>query len=251
MKIGIIGVGAIGSVLSRKLSINGHEVVVANSKGPETISNEVLAFGAAAGTIQEAISDKDVLILSIPFLQINNIAEPIKANIDERTLIIDTGNYYPVRDGNIDEILNGKSESIWVSEKLGRPVAKAWNTIPAPVLRNNGYPEGMNGRVAVPFTAENEDQAKIVSQLINETGFDFLQAGDLSESYRIQPGQPSYSTKLSIQPLKEALENSHTSFSAAARRDQFMEVMTKMGWPEDVTAMIEISRHLNNHPLSK
>lgn len=246
MKIGIIGVGAIGSVLSRKLSANGHQVVVANSKGPETIPNEVLAFGATAGTIQDAVIDKDVLIISIPFVQIPNIADVIKVSIDDGTVIIDTGNYYPVRDGNIDEILNGKAESIWVSEKLGRPVAKAWNTIPAPVLRNNGYPEGMKGRLAVPFTAENEEQAKIVSQLINETGFDSLQAGDLSESYRIQPGQPSYSTSLSLQPLKEALENSHTSFSAAERRNEFMEVMTKLGWPEDVNSMIEISRHLNN-----
>lgn len=245
MKIGIIGIGAIGAVLARKLSANGHELVVANSKGPETVPGEVLAFGATAGTLQNAISDKDVLIISIPFSQINSIAETIKQHIDARTVIIDTGNYYPERDGQLTEILEGKPESIWVTETLGRPVAKAWNTVPAPVLKNGGYPKGMNGRLAVPFSAENERDSQIAAQLIEETGFDAFHAGSLSESYRIQPGQPSYSTALPLVELQKAVENAHDSLSAAENRNQFMKVMTSLAWPDDVHSTIEISRYLN------
>ncbi|RYF26778.1 MAG: prephenate dehydrogenase/arogenate dehydrogenase family protein [Flavobacteriales bacterium] len=245
MKIGIIGAGAIGSVLARKFSANGHKVVIANSKGPETISNDTLVFGAKAGVTKDAVSDTDVLIISIPFVQITAIAETVKNHLSTNTIIIDTGNYYPVRDGEIDEIIKGKPESTWVAEQLGKPVAKAWNIIPASMLKNNGYPSGMESRLAVPFFAESEHEEKIVLQLIEETGFDPLYAGNLSESYRIQPGQPSYSTALTLKELQIALENSHTSAIAAANRDQFMKVMTSLAWPEDVNSLVEISRFLN------
>lgn len=246
MKIGIIGVGAIGSVLSKKLSANGHQVTVANSKGPETISGEALAFGATAGTIKDAIIDKDVLIISIPFSQINNIADVIKENIDKKTIIIDTGNYYPVRDGNIDEILEGKPESIWVSEKFGLPIAKAWNSVGAPVLKNNGYPAGMQERLAVPFAAEDENSTNVVKQLIEETGFDPFYIGGLEESYRFQPGQPSYSTSLNLTELKEAIAKAHSASNAALRREEFIMTMMKLGWPDDAQTMVNISRFLNN-----
>lgn len=246
MKIGIIGAGAIGSVLSKKLSANGHQVTIANSKEPETVSAEALAFGATAGITKEAIIDKDVLIISIPFSQINNIANVIKENIDERTIIIDTGNYYPVRDGSIDEILEGKPESVWVSQKLGLPVAKAWNSVGAPVLKNNGYPSGMQERLAVPFTAEDENSSKVVKQLIEETGFDAFYVGNLQVSYRFQPGQPSYSTSLNLSELKEAIKQSHTASNAALRREDFIITMMKLGWPDDSQTMVNISRFLNN-----
>ncbi|MFB9080622.1 NADPH-dependent F420 reductase [Flavobacterium procerum] len=246
MKIGIIGAGAIGSVLSKKLSANGHQVTIANSKGPETVSGEALAFGATAGITKEAIIDKDVLIISIPFSQINNIAKTIKENIDERTIIIDTGNYYPVRDGSIDEILEGKPESIWVSEKLGLPVAKAWNSVGAAVLKNNGYPSGMQERLAVPFAAADENSSKVVKQLIEETGFDPYYVGNLQESYRFQPGQPSYSTSLNLAEIKKAIEQAHSSLNAALRREEFIVTMMKLGWPDDAKTMVEISRFLNN-----
>lgn len=246
MKIGIIGVGAIGSVLSKKLSANGHQVTVANSKGSETVPAEALAFGATAGTTKEAITDQDVLIISIPFTQINTIADTIKENIDARTIIIDTGNYYPVRDGNIQEIIDGQAESVWVSEKLGRPIAKAWNSVAATVLKNNGYPQGMNERLAVPFAAEDENSVTVAKQLIEETGFDPFYVGGLQESYQFQPGQPSYSTSLKLNELKEAIKNAHSASEAASRREEYMATMTKLGWPDDINAMVNISRFINN-----
>lgn len=246
MKIGIIGAGAIGSTLSKKLSANGHEVTVANSKGPETIPGDVLVFGAKAGTAKDSIIDKDILILSIPFVQISNIAAIVKENIDERTIIIDSGNYYPVRDGNIDEILEGKPESIWVSEKLGRPIAKTWNSLAASVLKNNGYPAGIQERIAVPFTAEDEKTAAIIKQLIEETGFDPYYAGNLQESYRFQPGQPAYSTSLNLPEIKKAIEKAHSSLDAAQRREEFIITMMKLAWPSDDESIVKISRFLNN-----
>lgn len=246
MKIGIIGAGAIGAVLSKKLSANGHQVTVANSKGPETVPAEALAFGATAGTTKDAITDKDVLIISIPFIQIDNIAAIVKENIDKRTIIIDTGNYYPLRDSNIDEILEGKPESIWVSERLGRDVVKAWNSIGAPVLKNNGFPAGMQERLAVPFAAEDENSTAVAKQLIEETGFDPFFVGNLLESYRFQPGQRSYSTSLNLAEIKKAIEQAHSSSDAALRREEFIVTMMKLGWPDDAKTMVEISRFLNN-----
>lgn len=190
MKIGIIGAGAIGGTLTRKLSANGHHVIVANSRGPESIGKELLAFGAKAGSILEAISEREVLIISIPFAQMSNITAEIKTNANPRTVIIDTGNYYPVRDGMITDIENGKPESVWVSSLLERPVVKAWNAIAAPHLKQKGYPSGMPGRLALPLAADADNDKQITSKLVEETGFDAVDAGSLAKSWRFQPGNP-------------------------------------------------------------
>lgn len=128
MKIGIVGVGHIGKTLARKLGAAGHDVKVANSRGPETIEADVLASGARAVTVAEAVADVDALILSIPLNRIPGLA-PLIAGVPARTVVIDTSNYYPFRDGKIAAIEAGQVESLWVAEQLGRPVVKAWNSI--------------------------------------------------------------------------------------------------------------------------
>src|SRR4051812_42996715 len=127
MKIGILGVGHIGKTLARKLGAAGHDVKVANSRGPETIEAEVLAFGARAVSTAEAVEDVDVVILSIPLNRLPAIA-PLIANLPAETIVIDTSNYYPMRDSRIDAIEAGQVESLWVVEQLDRPVVKAWNS---------------------------------------------------------------------------------------------------------------------------
>ena len=128
MKIGILGTGHIGKTLVRKLSAAGHDLRVANSRGPDTVEPDVLAFGGRAVTAAEAVADVDVVILSIPLNRIPEVA-PLVASVPSETVVIDTSNYYPQRDGRIDAIEAGQVESLWVAEQLGRPIVKAWNAI--------------------------------------------------------------------------------------------------------------------------
>lgn len=137
MKIGILGVGHIGKTLALKLAKAGHEVSVANSRGPEAIGTEVLATGAEAVTAQQAIMDKDVVILSIPLNRIPETA-PLFNNVHQETVVIDTSNYYPQRDNKIESIEAGEVESLWVKKQLGRPIAKAWNAIGSASLAEKG-----------------------------------------------------------------------------------------------------------------
>ena len=124
MKIGILGVGHIGKTLALKLPGAGHDVKVANSRGPETIGADVLASGARAVSAAEAVKDVDVVILSIPLNRLPSVA-PLVADLPAETVVIDTSNYYPFRDSKIDAIEAGQVESLWVAEQLGRPVVKA------------------------------------------------------------------------------------------------------------------------------
>ena len=109
MKIGILGTGHIGKTLVRKLSAAGHDVKVANSRGPDTIEADVLASGGRAVTAEEAVVDVDVVILSIPLNRIPDIA-PLIASVPAETVVIDTSNYYPHRDGQIDAIEGGQTQ---------------------------------------------------------------------------------------------------------------------------------------------
>jgi predicted dinucleotide-binding enzyme len=150
MKIGILGTGHIGKTLVRTLSAGGHDVKVANSRGPETIDADLLASGARAVTAEEAIVDREVIILSIPFNRIPDL-KPLLTGIPSETVVIDTSNYYPARDGRIDAIEAGQVESVWVSEKLTRPIAKAWNAIGSASFAEKGRAPGSD-RIAIPIT---------------------------------------------------------------------------------------------------
>ncbi|WP_224994277.1 NADPH-dependent F420 reductase [Cesiribacter sp. SM1] len=204
MNIGIIGVGHIGKTLALKLSAAGHEIHVANSRGPETIGTEVLATGAKAVTVQQAILEKDVIIISIPLNRIPAIA-PLLAGVSDETVVIDTSNYYPARDNKIESIEAGQVESLWVQEQLGRPVAKAWNTIGSDSFAKKGKPAGSSDRVAIPIAADREIDRKVTMTLVEETGFEAFDAGSLMDSWRQQPGAPAYCTDLALNELPAAI----------------------------------------------
>jgi 8-hydroxy-5-deazaflavin:NADPH oxidoreductase len=204
MKIGIIGVGHIGKTLALTLSAAGHEVNVANSRGPEKIDAEVLATGAKPVTVQQAVKDKDVIIVSIPLNRIPDIT-PLLAGVSEDTVVIDTSNYYPARDHKIDSIEAGQVESLWVQDQLGRPVAKAWNAIGSDSFARKGKPAGSADRIAIPIAADRELDRKVTMELVEDTGFDAFNAGSLNDSWRQQPGAPGYCTDLSLQELPAAI----------------------------------------------
>jgi predicted dinucleotide-binding enzyme len=204
MKIGILGVGHIGKTLALKLAAAGHDVKVANSRGPETIDAVALATGARAVTTARAAADVDVVILSIPLNRLPAVA-PLIARLPAETVVMDTSNYYPQRDGTIDAIEAGQVESLWVAGQLGRPIVKAWNSIGSDSFAKKGTPAGSPGRIALPVAADRERDRKVGMQLVEDTGFDAFDAGKLSESWRQQPGAPCYCTDLTRNELPAAL----------------------------------------------
>src|SRR5437899_1826443 len=130
MKIGIIGAGKIGGTLARRLTALGHEVSIANSRGPETLSALAKETGARPVTVEEAARAGDVVIVSIPVKSVTSLPAGLFDGVAKKVVVVDTGNYYPQqRDGRIDPIENGTTESRWVSDRLGRPVVKAFNNI--------------------------------------------------------------------------------------------------------------------------
>lgn len=211
MKIGILGTGHIGKTLVIRLSEAGHEVKMANSRGPETIDSQLLSAGARAVTTEEALSDVEVVILSIPLNRIADIA-PLVARLPDDTVVIDTSNYYPFRDSKIQAIEDGQVESLWVAEQLGRPIAKAWNAIGSASLAKKGKPAGASDRIAIPVAADRERDRQIAMALVNDTGLNAFDAGTLADSWRQQPGAPVYCTDLMYVEIRAALD--------AAERDR-------------------------------
>ena len=204
MKIGILGTGHIGKTLVMKLAAAGHDVKVANSRGPDTISGDILSTGARAVTAKDAVADADVVILSTPLGAIPQIAS-LFADVPEGTVVIDTSNYYPKRDGEISEIEAGKTESEWVAGQLGRPIAKAWNAITSASFAQKGVPAGTAGRIAIPVAADGDRERDMAMRLVDETGLDAVYSGTLEESWRQQPGSPVYCTDLARDEILAAL----------------------------------------------
>jgi predicted dinucleotide-binding enzyme len=205
MKIGIIGAGHIGGTLARRLTALGHEVWVANSRGPETLAGMANETGARAVAVAEAVRGRDLVVVTIPEGKIPNLPKDLFAGVPEHVVVVDTGNYYPQRDGRIEEIEAGVAESRWVARQLGRPVVKAFNNIYAQHLMERGRPKGSAGRIALPVAGDDAGAKQVVLRLIDELGFDGVDAGGLDESWRQQPGTPVYATDLDANGVRRAL----------------------------------------------
>jgi predicted dinucleotide-binding enzyme len=242
MKIGILGVGHIGKTLALKLSAAGHDVKVANSRGPATIEADVLASGAHAVSAAEAMEGVDVVILSIPLNRLPAVA-PLVANLPAETVVIDTSNYYPQRDNRIDAIEAGQVESLWVAEQLDRPIVKAWNAVLAGTFQEKGVPGGTPGRIAIPVAADSEEAKRVGMQLVDESGFDPFDAGSLADSWRQQPGQPAYCTELGVEEMGPALAAADRT-EAPRRRDLVLERISAAGEPFSWESVLELNRTL-------
>jgi predicted dinucleotide-binding enzyme len=192
MNIGIIGAGHIGGTLTKRLATLGHQVSVANSRGPETLADLARESGATAVTIEQAARDKDLVIVTIPEKAIPTLPRNLFATVRPETVVVDTGNYYPQRDGRIEPVEKGMTESRWVSTQLGRPVIKAFNNIHAKDLMERGQAAGSPGRIALPVAGDDPRAKRVVMDLIEQLGFTAVDAGSLDESWRQQPGSPVY-----------------------------------------------------------
>jgi 8-hydroxy-5-deazaflavin:NADPH oxidoreductase len=205
MKIGIIGAGQIGGTLTRRLSALGHEVRVANSRGPQTLAGLAAETGATAVSAAEAVRGVDLVVVTIPEKNIPDLPAGLFAGVEPTVAVVDTGNYYPrSRDGQIEAIEAGMPESRWVEQQLGRPVVKAFNNIFASHLLELGRPAGAPGRIALPVAGDDPGKS-VVLRLVEELGFDAVDAGSLDESWRQQPGTPVYTTDLDTEGVRRAL----------------------------------------------
>ena len=204
MEIGVVGAGAIGGNLAHKLSSAGHDVEVADARGPEVVAADVLESGARAVAVDVAVQGKDVVILSIPFDRVPELAG-LLASVPAETVVIDTSNYYPFLNGQIEAVDNGEVESVWNSKQLGRPLVKAWNAALAETQRTRGVPAGAPGRIAIPVAADSDEARRVAMRLVDDTGFDPFDAGALADSWRQQPMGPAYCTELTLDELPAAL----------------------------------------------
>jgi 8-hydroxy-5-deazaflavin:NADPH oxidoreductase len=206
MRIGIIGAGQIGGTLARRFAALGHDVSIANSRGPETLAALAKETGARPVTVQEAARAGEVVIVTIPLKNVARLPADLFDGVPADVIVVDTGNYYPrQRDGRIDSIENGATESRWVSDRLGRPVVKAFNNIYARHLLEHGKPKGAASRIALPIAGDDRRAKDIVIRLLDELGFDGVDGGSLDESWRQQPGTPVYGTDLDVAGVQRAL----------------------------------------------
>jgi 8-hydroxy-5-deazaflavin:NADPH oxidoreductase len=208
--IGLIGAGHIGSQLARLAVKSGHDVVVSNSRGPQTLTGLVQELGpkARAGTPPEAAAAGDTVVVTIPLKSYKQVpVEPLAGKV-----VIDTDNYYPSRDGHIREL---DSQAATSSELLqahlpGSKVVKAFNHIHAADLTRDAQPAGAKNRRALAIYGDDAEAKKAVAHLIDQFGFDVVDGGPLGESWRIQPDTPGYGPRRNADELRRDL--------AAARR---------------------------------
>jgi 8-hydroxy-5-deazaflavin:NADPH oxidoreductase len=219
MRFGIIGAGSIGSIISKKLVKNGHDVKIADARGIEHLEGKELA--GIPVRIEDAIKNIEILIISLPTKATPSIRNIIN-QVGEEVIIVDTSNYYPFRDEKIEEIENGMVESVWVSNQLGRSVIKAFNNLLAYTLENEGTSEDSSGRIAMAVAGNDPSQKQVVMDIVHELGFDTVDSGSLNDSWRQQPGTPAYCTELTKDELTNALEKANKE-KAPLLRDKVIE----------------------------
>jgi len=223
MNIGVIGAGQIGAELIRQYSKAGHKIKMVNASDAGKLKALEAETGAKAVDLRTVVSDIDVLVVSIPLIAIPALSKAIGGSIPANTVVIDTTNYYPIRDGKIDAIENGLPESVWVSNHLSHPVVKAYNSILAGSLANA---KSATSRIALPVSGDHEQHKSIAATLINDRGFDALDTGNLDDSWRQQPGSPVYCTDLPLHQLKHNITKANRAL-LPARRELALQFILK------------------------
>ncbi|MBP5890899.1 NADPH-dependent F420 reductase [Streptomyces scabiei] len=207
MKIGIIGAGNIGGNLTRRLTALGHDVSVANSRGPQTLTALAEETGATAVTVEEAARGAEIVVVTIPLKAVPDLPSGLLDAAADGVVVIDTGNYYPRRrDGRIAAIEDdGLTESRWTEQHLGHPVVKAFNGTYAQDILDLPRPAGAPDRVALPVAGDDDAAKSKVRALIDELGFDTVDAGGLDDSWRQQPDTPVYGLRGNTEAVTKAL----------------------------------------------
>jgi predicted dinucleotide-binding enzyme len=203
MKIGIIGAGFIGRAVTAVAIKHGHEVMVSNSRSPDTLFSLVGGTGCKAGSSQEAAEFGDIVLVAIPLKHYQ--AVPVAAV--EGKIVLDANNYYPQRDGHIAEL---DRNELTTSELLARhlpksKVVKVFNAIIATDIEKDGRPAGALDRRAHPIAGDDAAAKQVVADLLDQFGYDVVDAGPLKEGRRFQKDTPAYCVPLNTAKLREAL----------------------------------------------
>ena len=204
--IGLIGAGHIGSQLARLAVAHGYDVVISNSRGPETLSALVGELGpkARAASATDAVKAGDIAVVTVPLKSYRQVpVAPLAGKV-----VIDTNNYYPQRDGHIPEL---DDESTTTSELLQAhlptsKVVKAFNHIYAAELTTHGQPAGSKNRRALVIAGDDPSAKATVAKLLDEFGFDSVDAGPLKEGWRIQRDTPGYGPRRNAEELRNDLQ---------------------------------------------
>ncbi|MGK6325115.1 NADPH-dependent F420 reductase [Sphingomonas sp. DT-51] len=210
--IGIIGAGEVGSHIARAAIASGYSVVIANSRGPETLTDLIERLGPAAraATAAEAAAAGDFVIVAVPLKPVNDMPDQALAG----KVVIDTNNYMPWRDGDYPIVDSGeKTEHELRQEQLpASMVVKAFTHIQAPRILTWGRAPGSPDRLALSASSDFPEAIAVVARLYDQFGFDIVDNSPLSESWRTRPGQPAW--KESAQTRSELFAN-----LASARRE--------------------------------
>ncbi len=206
----------IGGTSTRRFRELGFNVTVANSRSPETLADLESETGATAVWAKDAAADADLVVISIPQKNVPDLADGIVDTRKPGAPVIETNNYYPQqRDGEIAPIEDGQIESAWVAEQIGAPVYKVFNGIWWKHLLESGKPSGTPNRIALPIAGEDGPGRALVHDIVDRLGFEPVDAGPISESWRQEPGSPVYGKDFNADDTRKAL--------AAATRDRTAE----------------------------
>jgi predicted dinucleotide-binding enzyme len=190
--LGLIGSGNIGSTVARLAVAAGYDVVLSNSRGPETLSDLVDELGpkARAATAVEAAQAGDIVVVSVPVKNFRDVpVAPLAGKV-----VIDTGNYYPARDGQIAELDSGAvtTTELVARHLSGARVVKGFNNIFYRHLAELARPDGVPDRSAIVIAGDDQDAKKSAAEFLDAIGYDAVDAGSLAESWRFEPGTPAY-----------------------------------------------------------
>jgi 8-hydroxy-5-deazaflavin:NADPH oxidoreductase len=205
MRIGIIGAGNIGGTLARRLAAGGHGIVVANRRGPDAIAELLAEIGPHGrfGDAEDAAGFGEVVIVATPLAAWSELPAAALGG----KVVVDANNFYPGRDGPIEELADGTlgSSELFASRLAGARVVKAFNTIFWERLRDAGRPPGDPGRLAIPLAADDAAAKAVVAGLIDELGFDAVDNGKLADGINQQPGTPVYNNPVGEAAARELL----------------------------------------------
>ena len=239
-QVGIIGSGNIGSAVARQLTNLGHQVVMANSRGPDSLEAQQRELGIIPGTVAAAASAADFVLIAIPEGAVTELPAGLFAATPPSAIILDAGNYYPgLRDAEIAEIDAGLPDSVWLARHIGRPVLKMFNTIHANRIVEGARPTGAPNRICLPIAGDSVNAKTKAIALADAIGFDGYDAGTLADSWKQQPGTPVYCKHLPLAEARIAIAQARQEDVATAReqaldrgRELSAETNEKIGsWP--------------------
>ena len=204
MKIGIIGAGFVGREVGKAAVRNGHEVMLSNSRGPKSLYTWRSGTGCEVGTVNDAVTFGQIVIIGTPM----DAYDTVPAEALEGKLVVDANNYHPLRDGPIEAL--DKKETT-VSELLQKRIpksriVKAFNSIRMEQFERDARPADATDRRAIPIAGDNAEDKRLVAKLIDEMGYDTVDAGALSEGWRFDHGSPVYCKTLSKSELAQQLK---------------------------------------------